>query len=137
MFRCPVLSVSHLPPPLLSHVESPTTLGEFAFAWLKSKIDGRVRERVADEQLRFLKEKGVPRNNNVPPSMYICRRMFGVPDPADFEKHVCASDKDIFPSVPLSKWHEHVNETCACGHRRFHTKPAADGRVTPVPNKAS
>jgi hypothetical protein len=118
----------------LPRAEASVTLGQFAYAWLKEKVDGRVRDGVADRQLRFLKEKCFPVPNNVPPSIYICRRLLKVPDPVDFEKHVCASDKHLFPPLPRSKWHEHVNDTCECGHRRFHTKPGAKGDI-PVPNK--
>lgn len=87
-----------------------------------------------DRQLRLLKEKVLPPDNNAPPSLYLLRGLLGVPDPSDFEKHVCLSDKCKFADRARSTWAQFKDEVCACGHRRFEMKVTRSGAV-PVPKK--
>lgn len=119
---------------MLLSAGSKVTVGQFAFAFFKEKIASRTRDTAADRQLRFLKDVCFPAPNNAPPSLYIVRKMLGVPDPRDFEMHVCQGDKCLFTPCAQSEWLAHCDETCACGHKRFRMVNTSSG-VKPVPQK--
>lgn len=113
---------------------SEVTVGQFSFAFLKEKTASRTRDTAADRQLRFLKEVCFPAGNHVPPSLYVIRKMLGVPDPRDFEMHVCVGDKCLFTPRAQSEWLAHCDEKCDCGHMRFRMVNTASG-PRPVPQK--
>ncbi|GLI64632.1 hypothetical protein VaNZ11_007950 [Volvox africanus] len=116
--------------------EARITVGQFGYAWLKEKMAGRVRDVVADRQLRFLRDICLPPGNHVPPSLYVLRKMLGIPDPRDFEQHTCLSEKCRFPPLPTKDWMDHRDDTCNCPekHKRFKMVTTSAG-AHPLPNK--
>lgn len=93
------------------------TLLEFCQVRLGQKLEGGQRDGHFDRDLRFLSDIAPP-GNLFPPSYYMLKKVLGVSDVAEAERHVCVKLCHSWPYTPNSAYDKH--DACPkCEEPRF------------------
>lgn len=88
------------------------TVGEAVFTFLSKKVEDCEGDTACDKTYRLLHEVLLPKQNLFPPSLYMLRRLAGVEDLDNYERHVCPEDHYVWEYVPRVSWEQHYEDEC-------------------------
>lgn len=122
----------HLLDPLFPGCPSRTI--DTIFFMLHHKRETRMERSALDKQLHFMSTHLLPEGNNLPPSLHMCKRVLGVEQWHEKQRHVCDADDCagyVFPQIHKKDWEQHAEDVCKCCSRpRF--QRVTRGRKTPL-----
>jgi hypothetical protein len=108
------------------------SLGRYAFALLREKRAGRIRDTVFDRLLGLLSDHVFPQSNLAPRSLYLLKKAVGVEAAGKYEFHVCIHGSFVFPQ-PCCRhdYHLHVGDFCDCAEPASRFKTDSKRRLLP------
>ena len=122
----------HLLDPLFPGCPSRTI--DTIFFMLHHKRETRMERSALDKQLHFMSTHLLPEGNYLPPSLHMCKRVLGVEQWHDKQRHVCDADDCpgyVFPKIHKKDWEQHAEDKCKCCSRpRF--QRVTRGQKTPL-----
>lgn len=90
---------------------------------LKLKHDRKLDQTALDAIISALSGYFLPKDNILPPSLHLCKRVLGVQLWHKKERHCCDNPNcvgHVYEYVDRSNWTEHSKEACpGCGESRF------------------
>ncbi len=95
------------------------TVMEYCHIRMLEKQRSKTNDTQFDRDSRLVSEYYCPEGNFVPPSFYLVRKLLESREAQECERHVCTHDKHVFPPALPSEYHQHRDDECPCGERRF------------------
>ncbi|GMH35009.1 hypothetical protein BSKO_02870 [Bryopsis sp. KO-2023] len=113
---------------------SSATVKETVAFFMRLKLDGKISKEIVDKICSFVANRILPKENKMPSSLHVMKKMMDVPSWEEYSRHVCTRKLCLngytWRPLPKEKWEEHKHDKCPnCDGPRFQSKK---GKLLPV-----